>query len=227
VCGRFTQSADLQTLEIRFGFSAPATELSLRFNVAPMQFAPVVALEDGERRLKLMRWGLLPSWAKDEALAGRLINARAETIADKPSFRQALKSRRCLVLADGFFEWAKSGAGKLPHYFYLRGGEPFAFAGLWERWTTPEGEALLTFTIITTAPNDLVKPVHDRMPVVLRREDEQAWLDPATGAEELAKLLVPYAPELMASHPVSRLAGVHRPAPRLGASAPSPPCSAH
>lgn len=205
MCGRFTRSADLQTLEIRFGFSAPATELSPRFNVAPMQYAPVVVLEDGERRLKLMRWGLLPSWAKDETLAGRLINARAETLADKPSFRQALKSRRCLVLADGFYEWAKSGAGKLPHYFHLRGGQPFAFAGLWERWTTPDGETLLTFTIITTAPNELVKSVHDRMPVILRREDEQAWLDPTTSADALARLLVPHPADLMASHPVSRL----------------------
>ena len=205
MCGRYTLTKDLEVLEIRFGFSAPESSLSPRFNVAPMQYCPVVLLEDGRRVLRMMRWGLVPFWAKDESIAGRLINARSETIADKPSFRQALQQRRCLVPADGFYEWAKRGKDKQPIYFQVLEGRPFALAGIYERRSRDEGDELYTFTIITTGPNELVKPVHDRMPVILDERDEERWLDPATPLDELLKLLDSYPAGEMSSREVSGL----------------------
>lgn len=205
MCGRYTQSKDLQTLEIRFGFTAPAMDISPRFNVAPMQYAPVVILENGERRLKTMRWGLVPFWAKDEKIASKLINARAETLTEKPSFRQALAKRRCLVLADGFYEWEKREGAKTPHYFYLREGQPFALAGLFEQRGAGQEDALLTFTIITTQANDLLLPVHNRMPVILQPKDEALWLEPSSSLDSLLPLLAPYPADRMGSHQVSTL----------------------
>lgn len=203
MCGRFTQTKDLQTLEIRFGFSAPDTPLTPRYNVAPMQFAPVIVLDGGSRELRMMRWGLVPYWAKDESIAAKLINARSETLTEKPSFRQAFAKRRCLVLADGFYEWRKQGSAKTPYYFYLREGQPFAIAGLFDHRSTNDLTDLYTFTIITTSANDLLEEVHQRMPVILSPKAEAVWLDPGSTEEQLRDLLVPFDAAKMAAHEVA------------------------
>lgn len=205
MCGRYTQTRELEELSAYFGFSAPETELTPRYNISPGQSAPVVVWDEQHsgRVLKLLRWGLVPFWAKDESIGNKLINARGETLAEKPSFRQALAKRRCLVLADGFYEWAKRGAGKQPYYIYLKGGGAFAFAGLWERWKAPAGDWVETFTIVTTEPNEFMRPIHDRMPVILPRAAEQAWLHPDTPLETLTSLLTAYDPAQMQAHAVS------------------------
>jgi putative SOS response-associated peptidase YedK len=155
-----------------------------------------------------MRWGLIPSWADDPAIGARMINARAETVAMKPAFRSAFRQRRCLVIADGFYEWRKLPRRKQPHYIRLRDRKPFAFAGLWERWTGSDrvGDAasVLSCTIITTAPNELIAPLHNRMPVILRSKDYGTWLDPdTTQCDVLEPLLCPYPPDEMEAYPVS------------------------
>ncbi|RME47353.1 MAG: SOS response-associated peptidase, partial [Caldilineae bacterium] len=158
------------------------------------------------RRLDTFRWGLIPAWAKDPAIGSRMINARAETVAQKPSFKRPLRRQRCLVLADGFYEWQKTPQGKIPVYIHLEAHRPFAFAGLWDRWVSAEGEALYTCTILTTRPNDLLAPIHNRMPVILTPEAVEAWLSPVEQApQSLLPLLRPYPAEAMTCYPVSRL----------------------
>jgi putative SOS response-associated peptidase YedK len=175
-----------------------------RFNIAPTQSVIVVS-DDGQRRLVQMRWGLIPSWAKDPSIGDRMINARAETLAEKPTFRAALKRRRCIIPADGFYEWQKLGKVKQPVRIVLKSREPFGFAGLWEQWISPNGEGIFSCTIVTTAANELLKAVHDRMPVILTRDAEAAWLDPKTqDPEKLLPLLKQYPPEQMEFYPVSR-----------------------
>jgi putative SOS response-associated peptidase YedK len=154
----------------------------------------------------LLRWGLIPSWAKDPSMGDRMINARAETVAEKPSFRRALQKRRCLVLADGFYEWRKEGKTKTPMYIRLRSHEPFGFAGLWETWKSPEGEAIHSCTVITTTPNSLMESIHNRMPVILSREGESSWLDRAIETpERLLPLLIPYSANAMEAYAVSSM----------------------
>jgi putative SOS response-associated peptidase YedK len=205
MCGRFTQTQDLRVLIERFGFTAPGVDLAPRYNIAPGQSAAIVRSDEGGRALELMRWGLVPHWARDEKIGFKLINARGETAHEKPSFRGALKKRRCLVLADGFYEWQKLAGGKQPHYFRLSGGPPFAFAGLFEQWDKGEAdEPLRTFTIITTAPNELVSEVHDRMPVILSADAEADWLDPAIEADTARGLLRSCPADAMETWPVSR-----------------------
>lgn len=191
MCGRFTLTTDLKALAERFCVPASTANYSPRYNIAPTQ--PVIVVgDDGARYMKVMKWGLIPSWAKDPSIGSKMINARAETIAEKPSFRNALKKRRCLIPASGFYEWQKLGTGKQPLHIVLKSREPFAFAGVWEHWTSPEMEEVLTCTIITTAANELMKSVHDRMPVILSREDEAMWLDPKVHEpEKLLPLLKP------------------------------------
>lgn len=208
MCGRYTETQELADLAERFGFSAPDTDYSPRYNIAPGQFAPVVVLEDGVRLLKLMRWGLVPFWAKDEKIAYKTINARSETLAERASFKHALKSRRCLVLADGFYEWQKTGTAKTPHYIYLKGHGAFSFAGLWEKWDkTESGEPLLTFSIVTTRPNSLLSQLHNRMPVILKPEDEETWLAGGDGPKGLQRLYEPYPSGEMQSHIVDKAVG--------------------
>ncbi len=202
MCGRFSVFADPERLAERFEAELPADGLRPRYNAAPTQHLPVILNEDG-RKIELLRWGLVPFWAKDPAIGNRLINARGETVAEKPSFRAAFKRRRCLVLADGFYEWQKRPGRKQPMRISLQSGDPFAFAGLWETWTQPDDQLLRTFTIITTAPNELVAPVHNRMPVILRQEHEDLWLDNAAHPELLLDLLRPYPADLMSAYPVS------------------------
>ncbi len=211
MCGRFTLT---QTAEqITNAFQLPtAPHVVPRYNIAPTQPVPavVMAIETGDREFRLFYWGLIPSWAKDIKMGARLINARAETVAEKPSFRTAFKRRRCLIVADGFYEWKRSEKGKQPYYFYLGSAEapeersPFGFAGLWEHWESSEGDTIESCTILTTAANDLLSPIHDRMPVILHPQDYEVWLDPTLQKPEaLQPLLRPFPTEEMGSHAVS------------------------
>lgn len=182
-------------------------DLAPRYNIAPSQSVPVVRFE-AERDCRVLvahRWGLIPSWAKDSKIGYRMINARSETAASKPAFRKPFRERRCLVVADGFYEWARAGTAKQPWYFRLRSGESFAFAGLWDRWVSTEtGEVVDSCTILTTSANDLVRPVHERMPVILPPERYDLWLDPEVeDTSMLEPLLAPYPAREMAAHPVS------------------------
>lgn len=205
MCGRFVRKTDKEELQKRFGFDDPqGVLLKPRYNIAPSQMHPVVMIEHDHRILKLMKWGLVPFWAKDEKIGYKMINARSEGIESKPSFRDPLKKRRCLVLADGFYEWKKVDAKtKVPYFIKLKSGEPFAFAGLWDRWDK-EGEPLETFTIITTDNNELMAPIHNRMPVILHEKDEAVWLDPELkDPTKLLPLLKPYPSEEMELYEVS------------------------
>ncbi|MEE9274201.1 MAG: SOS response-associated peptidase [bacterium] len=204
MCGRYTLIKPADTLAALFGMEG-SLGLSPRYNIAPTQFVPAVrALRPGEPELALLRWGLIPSWAKDPAIGARTINARGETAAQKPSFRAAFRRRRCLIPADGFYEWVKEGGRKQPYYIQLRGEAPFAFAGLWESWTGAEGETLETCTIITCEANEGLRPLHPRMPVILPRENYDLWLDPAAqDPAALQPLLRPYPAGETVFRPVS------------------------
>ena len=189
----------------RYAFDGDWETFERRHNIAPTQ--EVLTVVGGEnRRAWYMRWGLIPHWAKSSSIGSRMINARAETVAQKPAFRDALRRRRCLVLADGFYEWQRIGAAKRPMRIVMRSGEPFAFAGLWSVWRDPDGNAILSCAIITTAANDLLKPIHDRMPVILPRDMEEFWLDrrlddPAV----LTSALAPHPDDEMEAYKVSPL----------------------
>ncbi|MCW1969046.1 MAG: SOS response-associated peptidase [Anaerolineae bacterium] len=209
MCGRFTLSANVADLAARFmaGQTAAVEGLRPRYNIAPMQKSVIIKNEEPDA-LTLATWGLIPVWSKDASIASKLINARGETVAEKPSFRSAFKKRRCLVLADGFYEWQKSadGKSKTPMLIRLASGEPFAMAGLWENWKpldAPESEWRSTFTVITIGPNELMSPIHDRMPVILPRGRERYWLNPGGGEVELHDLIRPYPAQLMHARPVS------------------------
>jgi putative SOS response-associated peptidase YedK len=206
MCGRFSQAqiAELDR-EVFKLLSAPAFEP--RYNLAPTDDAAVVRESpSGGRELVQLRWGLIPSWAKDPSIGVRMINARAETVAEKPAFKDAYRMRRCLVPADGFYEWQKMASGKQPYFVRVDGGSIFTFAGLWERWwdrTTRDERK--TFTIITTEPNELLAPIHNRMPVIVGPADRDRWLDPENeDATDLAEILAPFPPERMSAYPVSR-----------------------
>ena len=211
MCGRFTLTSNLDDLQGRFGFLSDLSGLAdiqdydhePRYNIAPTQPVLIVT-NDGRRRGEVMRWGLVPFWAKDLKVGARMINAVGETAASKPAFRAAFKKRRCLVLANGFYEWRKDGGRKVPTYIYARSGEPMAFAGLWETWRSPEGQVVRSCTIITTQANPLIQPLHNRMPVILSEETQALWLDPLTeDRENLEPLLIPAPIELLTSHPVA------------------------
>jgi len=207
MCGRYILTITGEVLARAFDLHE-TPELSPRYNIAPTQDAPVIREIGGVRRLELLRWGLVPSWARDPSIGQRLINARSETAASKPSFRSAIRRRRCLVPSDGFYEWQKTPAAKQPWLIRMRDGGPFAMAGLWETWRPEAGEALETFTILTTKPNQVVAPLHGRMPVILPPGSWERWLDPAIDdPSKLSPLLEPYPPEEMAAHPVTRAVG--------------------
>jgi putative SOS response-associated peptidase YedK len=204
MCGRYSVAVDPEQLASRFNAELPSEPLPPRQNAAPTEHLPVL-LNEGPRRIELLRWGLIPSWADDPSIGSRLINARAETLAEKPSFRSALKSRRCLVLANAFYEWQKTEDGKkVPYRIALKTGEPFAFAGLWENWRDPSGQPVRTFTIITTEPNDLVAPIHNRMPAILLPEAEASWLGDNGVSEDWKDMLGPYPADLMVAEEASR-----------------------
>ena len=206
MCGRYSLVASIAELEGRFGFDGADVAYSPSYNVAPTQGVLTVVADSEARRAVCMRWGLIPSWAREASIGSRMINARAETVAEKPSFRTALRQRRCLVLADGFYEWRRTGASKRPTRITMASGEPFAFAGLWDTWRGPLGEAVTSCTIIITEANDLLRPIHDRMPVILQREGEDLWLDHDVREPDLLReVLIPYNPGDMKSYEVSTL----------------------
>ena len=202
MCGRFTQQQTPKVLREKFGVDAP--EAGPRFNVAPTQDVLAVRGAPGGREAALLQWGLIPAWAKDPAIGNKLINARSETVTEKPSFREAFRLRRCLIPADGFYEWQRRGGRKQPYYFQLKDGGPFAFAGLWERWQGAGGRPVETCTILTTEANELLRTVHDRMPVILHPEEYPLWLGADARERGLLRdMLRPYPAEEMVGYPVS------------------------
>ncbi|MDH7594295.1 MAG: SOS response-associated peptidase [Methanomicrobiales archaeon] len=205
MCGRFSISIDAGTYN-RFRISKGHAPPMVRYNVAPSQEVPVVRQDaDRDNEILMMRWGLVPSWSRDRKSIHPIINARAETLLERPAFRSLVKDRRCLVPATGFFEWRVFN-GKRPYYVHMRDNSPFAFAGMYDTWKDDAGGPTLTFTIITTEPNELVKTLHSRMPAILRREDEGRWLDGGVlSSEELSMILSPYPPEYMKAYEVGRL----------------------
>jgi len=220
MCGRYTITQDLAELEKLVRFICKVVDFKPRYNLAPRAQAPILVWENGKPVLKPMRWGLIPSWSKDETLGDKLTNARADTINEKPSFRSQFASQRCLIPADGFYEWQTTPGGKQPFRFTLKNGGYFCMAGLWDKWIRPPREDELalddtgpsaaqtveTFTIITTEPNPMVAAVHDRMPVILGPEHYQWWLQPNRFEPQFLKtLLRPYPAEDMASYRVSKL----------------------
>jgi len=226
MCGRFTVAATREDLFDEFGLTEAPFDIHPRYNLAPSQIAPVLLRgDDGALRLAGFRWGLVPWWAKDAEIGNRMINARAETLARKPAFRDAFRERRCLVPADGWYEWQKQGTRKVPMWIHLRSRRPFAFAGLWERWRAGRGgDWLNTFAIVTTDAAPSIRHIHDRMPVVLPRGLRDRWLDPGADPAELAALAKPYAGDDLEAWPVSTL--VNSPGndvPECLAEVPAPP----
>lgn len=205
MCGRFTLASSIEDIVAQFGVTEASVDHEPRYNVAPTQEV-LVLVENGERRLDKFRWGLVPHWSKGPDTRYSMINARAETVAEKPSYRDPFAKRRCLVLADGFYEWKKTDNGKVPMYIRLKSGQPFGFAGLWDVWTPADGdERLKSCTIITTEPNELLKPIHDRMPAILPDDAVDDWLD-LEGSEKdaLLSLLKPYPGDDLEAYAVSR-----------------------
>jgi len=206
MCGRYFVTTPGQVLGEQFSIVTPP-ELVPRYNIAPTQSVAIVRADTGgARELAQVVWGLIPSWAKERAIGNKLINARGETLGDKPAFRDSYKRRRCLIPADGFYEWQKVAGGKQPWAVRSKSGEPFALAGLWSRWRDPEsGAEIDSCTIVTTTPNELVATLHDRMPVIVPREAYALWLDPEVGERaRLDPLLVPFDADAMTAYPVSR-----------------------
>jgi len=203
MCGRYTLASPTERLAEEFGVDASSIELAPNYNVAPTQKVAAVLEEGGQRRLEVLRWGLIPPWADDPGIGSRMINARSETAPGKPSFRRAFRERRCLIPADGFYEWQRTNGAKQP-YIHMEGGRPFAFAGLWESWSKGGEGEVRTCTILTTGANALVGEIHDRMPVILARDAYDVWLDPASERDELTGLLAPYPVDEMEAYPVSR-----------------------
>lgn len=204
MCGRYSLSQEDSRFRQRLRYPEQLA-LTPRYNIAPTQQAAVIVADEGGVHLRLLRWGLIPFWAKDETIGNTLINARSETVASKPAFRHSLKRRRCLVLADGFYEWAKQSSGpKQPYRITLANDQPFTFAGLWDRWRTPTGEELETFTILTTEANSLLASMHHRMPVILAEDQYEGWLNGDATVEQVQGLLRPFDPEQMRAFAVSR-----------------------
>jgi putative SOS response-associated peptidase YedK len=212
MCGRYARRSDKQKIAELFAIYGPVIpDFGPSWNVAPQTFQPIVRLnrESGEREIVLMRWGLIPCWAKDPSIGLRTINAKAETITTAPAFREAIKHRRCLVPADAFYEWQKLDAKtKQPFAIALKSKEPYGFAGLWEKWKDPKADAdLLTFTVITTDPNEVVQPMHDRMPVIIPAKDYDRWLQPGNPERPPIDLLRPFDADQMTAWRVDKAVG--------------------
>lgn len=213
MCGRFTLHHSVEEVAQRFSVQETLFDFPARYNIAPMQPLAVVtqnahgAHGDDKRVLEGYRWGLVPSWAKDDSIGVKMINARAETLAEKPSFKNALKSRRCLIPADGFYEWKTEGKVKTPHYIRFRDDRIYAFAGLWEEWNGPGDAPLRTATIITSDPNPLLSTLHHRMAVILKPQDEAIWLDPKVSATDALQLLQTFPDDELEAFPVDKCVG--------------------
>ncbi|MGB1287328.1 MAG: SOS response-associated peptidase [Aggregatilineales bacterium] len=205
MCGRYTLTTDSSTLQKTFNLDElPEVEIQARYNIAPTQ--PVSVITSARpRQLTFMQWGLVPSWAKDPSIGHKMINARSETVHEKPSFRSAFKRRRCIIPADGFYEWKKEGKVKKPQFIHMKNRAVFGLAGLWETWQSPHGDELITCTILTTEPNDLVKPLHHRMAVILPSDHYDTWLNTDSDAPELKALFDPYPPDDMRAYEVSTM----------------------
>ncbi|MBN1470920.1 MAG: SOS response-associated peptidase [Syntrophaceae bacterium] len=200
MCGRFVLVTDLKNIRKNFNIQEVFCQYQPGWNIAPGQLIPAIINHEGKNLLVCFRWGMIPSWSKDPSIAAKMFNARAETVDQKPSFRDAFKKRRCLIVADGFYEWKKEGPKKMPLYYYLKSGQPFGFAGLYETWLSPDKKEINTCTIITTAANELIAPVHDRMPVILSPEREKIWLESnAADVAALKSILKLYPAEEMDS----------------------------
>ena len=203
MCGRFALLTHAEALIERFGVEEVIKRPEPRYNIAPSQNVTVV-VQRGTRQLTEMHWGLVPSWAKDVSVGNRMINARAESIAEKPAFRAAFKKRRCLIISDGFYEWRKVGKVKTPMHIRLKNREPFAFAGLYEYWKTKSGKMLESCAIVTTTPNEMLTSIHNRMPVILSPEKEEEWLNPDNqNVSDLIQMLRPYSSKQMEAFEVS------------------------
>lgn len=202
MCGRYTLSLNIDAIVDEMDLLLPDFDFEPRFNIAPSQRLPIV-LNQHPKELRLHKWGLIPPWAKDPRIGHKLINARGETLFEKPSFRAAVRAHRCLVPADGFYEWQRSPTGKVPHHIRLKSRRLMTFAGLWEVWTDPEGREIPTFTVVTTRPNQLMSPIHDRMPVIVPPAQRAQWLDPALAESEISGLLLPLEDGLLEAVPVS------------------------
>jgi putative SOS response-associated peptidase YedK len=209
MCGRFTITVTLEELIAHYLIDdSKLATLKPNYNVAPMHNVPAVIASDEGKRLGELRWGLVPFWAKDDKIGSKMINARAETVSEKPAFKRLLKSKRCIIPADGFYEWKKDGTSKQPYRILMSDGSLFSFAGLYDTWEDPEGKKLSTCTIITTTPNSLMEDIHDRMPVILRPEDEADWLGRDNDdVESLLKLLKPYDAAKMRAYKVPSAVG--------------------
>ena len=215
MCGRYSFAVEDSLILERFGLRVRTAIYKARYNCSPTQSLAVIT-GNAPDTLQYFRWGLIPSWAKESSVGNKLINARAETITEKPSFKNAFRNRRCLVPATGFFEWQRDnrrdGSGPVsttqripvPWHIRLKNGDPFFFAGLWDKWVSEDGEIIHSFTIITTSPNKMMEKIHDRMPVILHRDDEQRWISPKPDSS-LVELLKPYPAEMMEAWPVSNL----------------------
>ena len=210
MCGRFALATDenaiVEEFSLQTTFLPPTIELAPRYNIAPSQ--PILTIYQNtnkDRQATHFQWGLVPSWAKEAKIGAKMINARSETVAEKPSFRAAFKRRRCIIPASGFYEWQKTADSKQPIYIHPQDAAHFAFAGLWERWQSPDGSILQTCTILTTRPNELMTPIHNRMPVILEPEDYADWLEPEEKPQLGLHLLRPFPAERMATYPVSKL----------------------
>jgi putative SOS response-associated peptidase YedK len=203
MCGRFVRKINLRDALDIFKAVSVEAELGPAFNISPRQPVAVI-VEDGKRKIVSLQWGLIPHWAKDEKIANKLINARAETIAEKPSFRNSFKKFRCLIIADGFYEWQGAGLKKRPFFIFMKDGKPFGMAGLYDRWIDPHGKTVVTCTIVTTDANEFMKPIHHRMPVIIAPADYDQWLNPSfNDIVKLGRLLKPCNPELLAAYEVS------------------------
>jgi putative SOS response-associated peptidase YedK len=206
MCGRYRLSRRKQIVETHFSSASGDEDWNPRYNIAPTQLVPVIRQNPKQpiRELSLLRWGLIPSWMKDSSGAAMMINARSETAGTKPAFRDALKSRRCLIPADGFYEWQRVGKTKQPYCFEVGNAQMFAFAGIWDRWKDPSGTWVKTCSILTTTPNAVTSAVHDRMPVILDPDSYDLWLDPGVqDASWASELLKPYDAQLMRCYPIS------------------------
>ncbi|WP_456364224.1 SOS response-associated peptidase [Priestia aryabhattai] len=206
MCGRFSLTTNIFEVQKQFDFDFnDEIKINPRFNIAPSQQVLTIGSDGGNRVGTMMKWGLVPFWSKDVKIGYKMINARAESVDEKPSFKTPFKSRRCLILADGFYEWKKEGKNKQPFRFVLQKETPFAFAGLWDRWDK-DGEPLYTCTIITTKPNKVAEEIHDRMPVILKEDAYDIWLDPKMDdTNYLKSLLAPYPAREMKAYPVSQI----------------------
>lgn len=205
MCGRFTETATIEKLarDLNIPRDFFPRKIVPRYNIAP-SFPVLTIREQAGFKIDFMKWGLIPSWAKDPAIGNRMINARSETVADKPSFRSPFKKNRCLIPADGFYEWKKEGKAKQPYYIRMKSGEVFTFAGLWSHWKSPDGSEVVSCTILTTGPNPLMQPIHDRMPVIIAPSKRSEWLDVTTfNPESLMVLLKPYPEKEMDAYPVT------------------------